>query len=189
MNADSIPGSDRSFRMSLFDFLKNLQHVDYFIFIKLKYHNGLIFLHVHITWTLRIQIKKSKVEKKLFGLTIGTKPKLLPKMNNWNSCWGLERSLQSPSHPPFPAAQHFPAEPGWGVPRSLWSAVSWVFQTQAWTRSSRNLLRSLDPRRFLVRFPNQRGLEKSTLNLGPAHDLPLSLSISGAHLGRQLLSL
>lgn len=50
-------------------------------------------------------------------------------------------------------------------------------------RSSRNLIRSLDPRRFLVRFPNQRGLEKIALNLRPTHGLPIAISVSSTHLG------
>lgn len=55
-------------------------------------------------------------------------------MNNWNSCWGLKKSPQPPQCPTFHVAQHFPTEPEWGALRSLWSAVSQVFQTLAWTK-------------------------------------------------------
>lgn len=140
----------------------------------------MIVLLKHLT----IWIQKFKVSRKqVIWDYIGTKPKLLPK-------WTIEipievwKSLHHPLNcPTFRAAQHFPTEPERGALRSLWSAVSQVFQTHAWTKKLQDLIRSLDPRRFLAIFPNQRGLEKISLNLRPTHDLPISSWVSGAHLG------
>lgn len=84
---------------------------------------------------LQFKSKKLKsVEKKLFGLTEEPNPNFCPKwtieipVEVWKSLHDLLKLTA------FHVAQHFPAEPEWEALRSLWSAVSQVFQTHACTK-------------------------------------------------------